>query len=122
MELVCVFQRFWFKNNMLLMHFIKVFIAISLSLMFTIPLLKLVVFLWKIYAFNSSSFDLEVDIWLHENNFTQYKELFIQKGKLCCVTRTMISSCWTGRKSYHNMTLSFGWIDKVGHKCSYTNT
>lgn len=66
---------------MLLMHFVKIFTAITLSLMFTIPLLKFAVFIWKIYAFKTSSFDLDVDIWLHENNFTQYKNLFVQKGE-----------------------------------------
>lgn len=66
---------------MLLMHFVKIFTAITLSLMFTIPLLKFVIFVWNIYSNHSSSFDLDVDIWLHENNLTQYKELFIKKGK-----------------------------------------
>lgn len=71
----------------MLRRILKVLIAISLSVMFTVSLLKLVLLVWKEYpmiiryGFSVDPSLPTVEQWLEENNFTEYKHLFLDKGK-----------------------------------------
>lgn len=62
----------------------KILLAVLLSLMFTISLMKLVFVLWENFFILSNDLESEkfnVNIWLDENNLSQYKNLFKEKGK-----------------------------------------
>ncbi|XP_055916662.1 apoptosis-resistant E3 ubiquitin protein ligase 1 isoform X2 [Eupeodes corollae] len=63
----------------MLLRLMKVTVAIVLSLMFTVSLVKIVLLIWNDYhiAFDD---DGNVDLWLEENNLTIYKSLFREKG------------------------------------------
>ena len=71
----------------MLTRLMKISIAIVLSLMFTVSLLKLVLFLWNAHPFWHFVQGIQeeplptVDQWLEELNLTQYSELFRSKGK-----------------------------------------
>lgn len=70
----------------MLSRILKVLIAVVLSAMFTISLLKLVLLVWHEYpmflryGFGADPSLPTVEQWLEENNFTQYKDLFLDKG------------------------------------------
>lgn len=61
----------------------KLIVAIALSFMFTISLAKLVFCVWDNWDSNDhfGNKKSDVDNWLDQNNFGQYKELFHLKGK-----------------------------------------
>ncbi|XP_037957944.1 apoptosis-resistant E3 ubiquitin protein ligase 1 isoform X2 [Teleopsis dalmanni] len=63
---------------------IKIYVAVVLSLMFTISLVKIVLLIWKIYPqwnrADQNNALQTVDQWLEENNLTAYKKLFVDIG------------------------------------------
>lgn len=59
---------------------VKILVAIILSLMFTISLAKLVICLWDDLDFSSSG-RLDVDLWLDQNQLSEYKDLFRINGE-----------------------------------------
>lgn len=63
----------------------KVLVALGLSLMFTISLLKLTIIFWHTYPslmeYGFGSDLPSVDEWLDEQNLTDFKELFHKHGK-----------------------------------------
>lgn len=71
----------------MLISTMKVLVALGLSLMFTISLLKLSIILWHEYpTLVEYGFGTDlptVDQWLEENNMTEYQELFRDNGKFC---------------------------------------
>lgn len=71
----------------MLLRLVKILVAIFLSLMFTISLLKLVICVYNEYvneddlgSFSGSS-NTEVDEWLEENDLGEYKKLFRDNGE-----------------------------------------
>lgn len=72
-------------------RFMKLLVALVLTLMFTVSLLKLVLLLWStypawLYADIASPNDpTTVDEWLEQQQLSQYKQLFRDKGKLLVV-------------------------------------
>lgn len=63
----------------MLLRLMKVIVAVVLSLMFTVSLVKIVLLIWNEYHHVSFD-DGNVDRWLEENNLTIYKNLFREKG------------------------------------------
>lgn len=59
----------------------KILVAIFLSLVFTVTLLKLVLCIHDEY-YNEQNSDIAVDTWLEQNNLEKYKELFKEKGNI----------------------------------------
>lgn len=86
----------------MLISTMKVLTALILSLMFTISLVKLVLLLWTEYptllqhGFRSDPALPTVDIWLEQNNLTDYIQLFQDKGKWLstCLFSTLSLSLW----------------------------
>ena len=74
------------KKSMLIST-MKVIVALILSLMFTVSLIKLVLLFWHeyptllLYGFGSDPALPTIDQWLEQNNLTDYKQLFRDKGK-----------------------------------------
>lgn len=74
--------------KIMLISTMKILIALILSLMFTISLVKLVLLFWHEYpsllqhGFRRDPALPTVDQWLEDNNFTDYRQLFHDKGKL----------------------------------------
>lgn len=61
----------------------KVLVAVSLSLLFTVSLIQLVLCFWirlDIYE-DATDGPVAVNKWLEENHLEQYQELFIARGK-----------------------------------------
>ncbi|KNC33508.1 hypothetical protein FF38_05818 [Lucilia cuprina] len=71
----------------MLISTMKILIALILSLMFTISLVKLVLLFWNeypsllLYGFRSDPALPTVDLWLEQNNLTDYIQLFQDKGQ-----------------------------------------
>lgn len=67
----------------MILRYIKLAAAIILSLIFTISLARLVISIWN--QFNGSQTPQqgwpEVEVWLEQNQFDNYKELFRGSGK-----------------------------------------
>ncbi|XP_055858941.1 apoptosis-resistant E3 ubiquitin protein ligase 1 isoform X2 [Episyrphus balteatus] len=63
----------------MLLRLMKVIVAVVLSLMFTVSLVKIVLLIWNDYHVSFDD-DGNVDLWLDENNLTIYKSLFREKG------------------------------------------
>lgn len=59
---------------------VKILVAIILSLMFTISLANLTLCLWENFDLAQTG-RLEVNLWLSQNELSQYKELFELHGK-----------------------------------------
>lgn len=71
----------------MLISTMKVVVALILSFMFTVSLVKLVLLFWHeyptllLYGFSSDPTLPTIDEWLEQNNLTDYKQLFRDKGK-----------------------------------------
>uniref|UniRef100_A0A1A9Z7Y7 Uncharacterized protein n=1 Tax=Glossina pallidipes TaxID=7398 RepID=A0A1A9Z7Y7_GLOPL len=66
----------------MLIGVMKVLLSLILSLMFTVSLVNLVILIWSEYPmlFGSDASLTTVNQWLEENNLTEYKQLFKDKG------------------------------------------
>lgn len=65
----------------MIIRWMKISVALLLSLILTISLTKLVICLWENFHFvNAERFDVE--LWLEQNQLDQYKETFRKRGKL----------------------------------------
>lgn len=84
----------------MLISTMKVLVALGLSLMFTISLLKLTIICWHEfptiveYGFGADPALPTVTEWLEENNLTDYQDLFREKGKLTLVSLCSYSYCF----------------------------
>lgn len=64
----------------------KILVAVGLSLLFTISLVKLAICFWREifhYDFDGNGTQIEqIDKWLEDNDLGEYKKLFKEKGEL----------------------------------------
>lgn len=92
----------------MLLRIAKILVAIFLSLIFTISLLKLVICIHDEY-YNDQNSDMgSVDTWLEQNNLGHYKEIFKAKGNISLLILFTINPSLT---IYLIVILFFGLLD-----------
>lgn len=73
----------------MIIRWMKISLALVLSLIFTISLTKLVISVWENFNFGTSE-RYDVEVWLEQNQLHQYKETFRRRGEY---RRRIASEC-----------------------------
>lgn len=68
------------RSGTMIIRWMKISLALVLSLIFTISLTKLVLSVWENFNFGTSE-RYDVEVWLEQNQLHQYKETFRRRGE-----------------------------------------
>lgn len=69
----------WFEK--MLFRWMKMLVGLMFSLILTLSIMKLMISIWTHINFGTNE-RLDVELWLKQNHFDQYKETFRKRGKL----------------------------------------
>lgn len=82
-ESLCVLVYVGVGESNMIIRWMKISLALVLSLILTISLTKLVISVWENFNFGTGE-RYNVEVWLEQNQLHQYKDTFRKRGKCPC--------------------------------------
>lgn len=114
-ESLCVLVYVGVGESNMIIRWMKISLALVLSLILTISLTKLVISVWENFNFGTGE-RYNVEVWLEQNQLHQYKDTFRKRGKCPSIYRWL--SVHSLEKNESKLS-SIGWAGlKIGIKRS----